>query len=100
MSGAYSTVAVVSETTQELAMDLSFTAEEQAFRQAVRSFVETKLPADIKERTLEGKKQPHDAYKRWHRILAERGWGAPAWPKEYGGPGWGPVEQYIFEEES
>jgi len=81
-------------------MDLSFTPEEQAFRETVRSFVAEKLPADIQKRTLEGRKQTHDDYKRWHRLLYERGWGAPTWPKEYGGPGWGPVEQYIFEEES
>jgi alkylation response protein AidB-like acyl-CoA dehydrogenase len=24
---------------------------------------------------------------------------APGWPKAFGGPGWSPVEQYIFEEE-
>jgi len=33
-------------------MDLSFTAEEQAFRETVRSFVESKLPADIRQRIL------------------------------------------------
>ncbi|TMA22523.1 MAG: pimeloyl-CoA dehydrogenase large subunit, partial [Deltaproteobacteria bacterium] len=81
-------------------MDLSFTPEENAFRQAVRSFVQSRLPADIQKRTLEGRKQTHDDYKRWHRLLYEQGWGAPTWPKEYGGPGWGAVEQYIFEEES
>ena len=24
----------------------------------------------------------------WHRILHKKGWIAPLWPKEYGGPGW------------
>jgi alkylation response protein AidB-like acyl-CoA dehydrogenase len=36
---------------------------------------------------------------RWHRILARRGWVAPGWPREYGGPGWTPVQRHIFEEE-
>jgi alkylation response protein AidB-like acyl-CoA dehydrogenase len=81
-------------------MDLSFTVEENAFRQAVREFVQAKLPPDIRDHILGGRKQRHTDYKRWHRILHERGWGAPTWPKEYGGTGWGPVEQYIFEEES
>ena len=81
-------------------MDLSFTAEENAFRKEVREFVAAKLPKDIRDRILEGKKQRHEDYKRWHRLLHERGWGAPTWPKEHGGTGWGPVEQYIFEEEA
>ncbi|MFL5274989.1 MAG: acyl-CoA dehydrogenase family protein [Myxococcales bacterium] len=81
-------------------MDLSFTAEENAFRKDVREFIAAKLPADIRDRILEGKKQRHEDYKRWHRLLHERGWGAPTWPKEHGGTGWGPVEQYIFEEEA
>src|SRR6266705_341122 len=34
-----------------------------------------------------------------HRILAGKGWVAPAWPKEWGGTGWNVVQRYIFEEE-
>ena len=33
------------------------------------------------------------------RILAKKGWVAPAWPKEWGGTGWNVVQRYIFEEE-
>ena len=36
---------------------------------------------------------------RWHRILADQGWIAPAWPQEWGGTGWNVVQRYIFEEE-
>jgi alkylation response protein AidB-like acyl-CoA dehydrogenase len=35
----------------------------------------------------------------WFRKLAERGWIAPAWPKEYGGAGMSQIEQFIFNEE-
>ena len=35
----------------------------------------------------------------WHRILADKGWIAPAWPAEWGGTGWNVVQRYIFEEE-
>ena len=35
----------------------------------------------------------------WHRILADQGWIAPAWPREWGGTGWNVVQRYIFEEE-
>jgi alkylation response protein AidB-like acyl-CoA dehydrogenase len=35
----------------------------------------------------------------WQRLLHARGWGGPSWPAEFGGTGWDPVRQYIFEEE-
>lgn len=37
--------------------------------------------------------------RRWHKILFEKGWIAPGWPKEYGGTGWSQVQRYIFAEE-
>jgi alkylation response protein AidB-like acyl-CoA dehydrogenase len=35
----------------------------------------------------------------WRKKLAERGWIAPAWPKEYGGAGLSVMEQFILNEE-
>src|SRR5581483_3403415 len=35
----------------------------------------------------------------WRDKLAERGWIAPAWPKEYGGAGLSTMEQFILNEE-
>jgi alkylation response protein AidB-like acyl-CoA dehydrogenase len=32
-------------------------------------------------------------------ILNDRGWIAPNWPQQYGGTGWSPVQQHIFDEE-
>jgi alkylation response protein AidB-like acyl-CoA dehydrogenase len=81
-------------------MDLNFTAEEAAFRQQVRSFMQEKLPADIRHKVLNGLIVERDDYVRWQRILHEQGWGAPAWPAQFGGPGWNATQQYIFEEES
>jgi alkylation response protein AidB-like acyl-CoA dehydrogenase len=39
------------------------------------------------------------AWGEWRRKLAERGWIAPAWPKEYGGAGLSTMEQFILNEE-
>ena len=33
---------------------------------------------------------PNPDAKRWLEIMAERGWTAPAWPREYGGGGLAP----------
>ncbi|MBV8602890.1 MAG: acyl-CoA dehydrogenase family protein [Candidatus Eremiobacteraeota bacterium] len=80
-------------------MDLAFTPEERAFREEVRAFIAARLPDDIRERVRNGAALEKDDFVRWQRILYERGWIAPGWPKEYGGTGWTPVQRHIFEEE-
>jgi alkylation response protein AidB-like acyl-CoA dehydrogenase len=81
-------------------MDLNFSPMEQAFREEVRAFVAASLPENIRTKVLNGIRMSKEDQIRWHRILHQHGWGAPNWPKEFGGTGWGPVEQFIFEEES
>jgi len=39
------------------------------------------------------------AAREWHAALNERGWVAPHWPKEYGGAGLTPMEQFVLNEE-
>jgi hypothetical protein len=78
-------------------MDLTWTPEERAFREEVRAFASAKLPADLRAKTFAHHRLKRDDYLRWHRILAEKGWGAPSWPKEYGGTGWNAVQRMIFE---
>jgi alkylation response protein AidB-like acyl-CoA dehydrogenase len=80
-------------------MDLNFSPEENAFREEVRDFVSEKLPASIRHKVMNGAHLNRDEHVQWQRILHQRGWGGPGWPKEFGGPGWTPTEQYIFEEE-
>ncbi len=79
-------------------MNLSFTAEDLAFRDEVRAFIEANYPARLRafgSRDDLGKED----FLEWHRILGAKGWSAPAWPVEYGGPGWSPTQRYIFGEE-
>ena len=80
-------------------MDLKFTPEEQRFRDEVRAFLESSLPAAMRHKVLEGLHVPPEDTVEWHRILFRKGWGGPNWPVEFGGTGWDPVRQYIFEEE-
>ena len=80
-------------------MDLNFTEAEQAFREEVRIFVQRSLPAETRRKVLEGLHLSKENNVGWHSLLAARGWGAPNWPTEFGGTGWDPVRQYIFEEE-
>lgn len=80
-------------------MDLEYSKEELAFQEEVRSFVEQKLPADIRTKMDLGLPLAKDDFVRWQKILYERGWIAPNWPVEYGGTGWTPTQNYIFDNE-
>ena len=80
-------------------MDLTFTPEEQRFREEVRAFLESSLPAAMRHKVLEGLHVPPEDTVEWQRILHRKGWGGPNWPTEFGGTGWDPVRQFIFEEE-
>ena len=80
-------------------MDLRESTVERAFRQEVRSFIAGNLPKDLKQKSEAGLRMHVADGQRWHKILAGHGWGAPGWPKEYGGCGWDHGRQYIWEEE-
>jgi len=100
-------------------MDWKDTPEQAAFREEVRAFVRESFPERYRpnrdgEQSLEPEdvfgynwaadRMSDDAERRegaleWARILAERGWVAPHWPKEYGGAGLGVMEEFILQEE-
>ncbi|MDR3386559.1 MAG: acyl-CoA dehydrogenase family protein [Rudaea sp.] len=81
-------------------MDLNFSNEELAFRDEVRAFIGDALPADVGARIRRGDdSRIKDDIPRWQAILHAHGWGAPAWPVEFGGTGWSKTQQYLFETE-
>ena len=79
-------------------MNLDFTPEELAFRDEVRAFIAAEYPAELRGLEEAGRELEKEEFLAWHRVLARKGWVAPAWPVEYGGPGWTPVQRYIFSE--
>ena len=83
-------------------MDISFSAEHEAFREEVREFLNLALDDDLRDgaRFCPGIFQDYDTNIRWHRILFDKGWIAPSWPKEYGGTGWGLLQRYIWSTET
>ena len=80
-------------------MDIHYSSEERAFRDEVRAWLAAHLPAELRDKTIGYRSLTKDDFRRWHRILAQQGWVAPAWPSEWGGTGWNVVRRYIFEEE-
>ena len=81
-------------------MDLTFSSEELAFRDEVRAFLAASLSDETRRKVLEGFEVSREETLRWQETLHRRGWGGPNWPAEFGGTGWDPVRQFIFEEES
>ena len=71
-------------------MDLRFTPEELAFRDEVRTFCRTEIPAEIRKKVSEGRSLSKDDYVTSQRILNAKGWAVPHWPQEWGGPGLDP----------
>jgi len=81
-------------------MDLSFTPDEEAFREEVRDFFHEKLPARLSTLVREGRRLRKADMEEWHAILNDRGWLANHWPREWGGPGWSVIQRFIFDNES
>ena len=81
-------------------MDMTFSAKDEAFREEVRTFIAENLPLEIQEASRRSPSYvPKEYTKRWHKILFEKGWVAPSWPKEHGGCEWTPVQKHIYDEE-
>src|SRR5438045_5940581 len=80
------------------AMDLHYTAEERTFRDEVNGWVQSHLPDDLRDKVVNYHHLSRDDLQRWHAILAQQGWIAPSWPREWGGTGWSVVQRYLFEE--
>lgn len=78
-------------------MDLTYTPEQQAFRQEVRSWLQTNVPTEPLPSfdTEDG----FSAHRVWEAKLAEQGYSAVTWPKELGGIGADLFQWLIFEEE-
>ncbi len=80
-------------------MDLSYSAEELAFRNEVRAWLAGNLPDDIRAKVLGYQHLSKAEIIRWHKILAAKGWSVPHWPVEWGGTGWNITQRYIYDEE-
>lgn len=98
-------------------VDWADNGEQAAFRAEVRQVLTDGLP-DLYRRIAQGEtgddddgagnwiadRKSEDPERRqaaadWGKALADRGWFAPQWPKEYGGGGLTPMEQFIFRQE-
>ncbi len=79
--------------------DLLNNAEDRRFRAELRDFVTKKLHSETRDKVAQGAPLAREDFARWHRSLYEKGWVAPAWPVEFGGPGWSARKRLIADEE-
>ena len=92
-------------------MDWADTPEQAEFRAEVRDAFVDGIPAYYRERAARGldsdwgqdrrsgDPEREGAANSWTDALFEHGWFAPHLPKEYGGAGMSPMEQFIFTQE-
>ena len=80
-------------------MDLNLTAEEAAFRDEVRAFIARELSPETRAKMILGREIGKKDIVDWQRKLNARGWAVPNWPVEYGGQGWSPMQEYLFQTE-
>ena len=84
-------------------MNLSFSAEDEAFRQEVRAWLDEHMVGDFARIRGRGGLGDMDAFVderiAWERELAGGGWTCLGWPTEYGGRGASLFEEVIFYEE-
>ncbi|THD81790.1 MAG: acyl-CoA dehydrogenase [Phenylobacterium sp.] len=84
-------------------------ADLEAFRTEVRSWLEANYPAELRAadaktdpeavwggRAFEGSNDPQIV---WMERMAEQGWTAPTWPKDYGGGGLSPQQARVLDQE-
>ncbi|MBV9720533.1 MAG: acyl-CoA dehydrogenase family protein [Mycobacterium sp.] len=83
-------------------MDFSYPAEVEHFRSELRDWLSANLtdeliaarrPAGYDDATFE-------KLRTWNRTMADAGWAAVSWPREYGGRGATVLEQLVYTEET
>ena len=82
-------------------MPIELATADLVFRDRVRSFLAERLTPELREvaRRMTSVFVDRDHSLAWQAILNERGWAAPDWPVEHGGPGWTETQRWIFASE-
>jgi alkylation response protein AidB-like acyl-CoA dehydrogenase len=78
-------------------------SELEAFRTEVRDFLAKNFPPSLKDRGMmmfaEGRGSNEPDFLKWKKAMAERGWGTPSWPKQWGGGGLSKAQARVLNQE-
>ena len=79
----------------------TYTKEQEEFRQEVRTWLEENVPENMKAPVdrLDLSEEHYTFWRAKHKVLAEKGWLYPTYPKEYGGGGLSGEHETIIMEE-
>ena len=80
-------------------MNLTYTPEQQTFRDEIRSFLKEQLQPALSDKVEQGLALTKRDYEQWHATLHAHGYLAANWPAQYGGAEWDAVQRHIFDEE-
>ena len=87
-------------TVKNVAMDLTYPPEAEAFRKEIRTWLEDNLPEGWFDEGFELKGDERKRFNaEWVKKLHEGGWICASWPKEYGGKGLSVIENVVLNEE-
>jgi alkylation response protein AidB-like acyl-CoA dehydrogenase len=80
-------------------MQLALTPDEAAFRDELRTFYTTKIPAELRQKVRLGLPLGKQDFTTSHKILNDHGLAVPSWPVEWGGKDWTPTQHQIWLDE-
>ncbi|OBK31795.1 acyl-CoA dehydrogenase [Mycobacterium asiaticum] len=87
-------------------MDFSYPAEVERFRDGLRAWLSENLTDELiaarrpSGRDLPGQEAVFERLRAWNATMADAGWAAVSWPREYGGRGATVLEQLVYTEET
>jgi len=80
-------------------------ADLDAFRTEARTWLEANYPQSLRDdpeagtRMMMGGVKPTGDHLVWKQRMADKGWGTPTWPKQYGAGGLTPAEARVLQQE-
>src|SRR6516225_2335842 len=80
-------------------MEIGYTPEQEAMRAELRAYYERLLDAATVDEPAHSHGIGPAPRRVWKQMCAD-GWAGIGWPTEWGGRGKGPIEQFIFFDES
>jgi alkylation response protein AidB-like acyl-CoA dehydrogenase len=83
-------------------VDFSYPAEIEQFRKELRAWLSANLTDDVVAADRRRAHDPlaFDTLRAWDAAVADAGWAAVSWPREYGGRGATVLEQLAYAEET
>lgn len=80
-------------------MNLDLSAQDLALQARARCFFEREYPQDILAKVRSGQRLDRADHVRSQQALQSKGWLGVTWPTAFGGPGWTPLQRYLFDAE-